>query len=64
MGMRSEYKALLATRMVCQEQAGDEKHEKTSSRELNLVSIGVNTFCPLHMPHMYTLPLNDTAAEI
>ena len=50
--------------MVCQEQAGVAKHEKTSSREENLVSVGIKTLCPLHMPHMCTLPLNETAAEI
>ena len=55
---------LLVTRMVCHEQAGDEKLEKTSSSELNLVSTGASTFCPLHMPHMYTLPLNETAADM
>lgn len=55
---------LLVTRMVCQEQAGDEKFEKTLSSELNLVSTGANTFCPLHTPHMCTLPLNEAAAEM
>ena len=55
---------LLVARTVCQEQGGEAKHEKTSSSEPNLVSIGANTFCPLHMPHMCTLPLNEAAAEI
>ena len=65
-GIGPGYKALhlLVTRMICQEQAGDAKHENTSSSEPNLVSIGANTFCPLHMPHMCTLPLNKAAAEI
>jgi hypothetical protein len=64
MGPGNEAQHLLATRMVCQEQAGDEKLKKTLSNEPNLVSTGANTFCPLHMPHMYTLPLNEAAAEI
>lgn len=63
-GHGNEILCLLVMRMVCQEQAGDEKFEKTLSSELNLVSTGANTFCPLHMPHMCTLPLNEAAAEM
>ncbi len=64
MGPGNEALHLLVIRMVCQEQAGEEKLAKTLSSEPNLVSTGANTFCPLHMPHMYTLPLNEAAADI
>ena len=54
----------LMTLMVLQEQAGDAKHKKTSSSDPNLVSMGTNTLCPLHIPHMYTLPLSEAAADM